>query len=191
MASKIDNYHHRPETDDARRKEEVRQYLDQEGVKYWKTIYNFAYSKIGNRAEDVVQIVFARINKHLQQPDAKKIESFIAYALETTRHVIADMLEEENRLGSNVQSLDDERNVELRNLIVDQRATRAITELLEAEDRLVKSMADATPLQRQMVALWREGMKRQEIADHLGLPLETVKIELNRFLAKLRHRLNH
>ena len=172
----------------------VEKYIRQMYLEHREAIYRFALSKTEDHfmAEDVVQTVFQRLTRHLQHHDLREIESFIGYAIETARHVLSDMWREGVRPGkSNVLSLDDELNVELRNSVIDERATRAITEHIEIEDRLLKSVADATPIQRQIIVRRYKGLSPQEIAEVLGVDVKTVRIELNRVMARLRYRVTH
>ena len=55
----------------------------------------------------------------------------------------------------------------------------------------IRAALDAlNPVQRQLVALaFFRGLSHQEIADHTGLPLGTVKSHLRRALETLRARL--
>lgn len=139
-------------------------------------LLNF-FTRMGayNEAEDLVQETFLRLYRHRSRykPSAR----FTTYLYVLARHVWADLGRKTVRKERLETSLKTDAELVPRKEPVADRAR------LDAE----AAVASLSPKLREVVVLnVYQGLKYQEIADALGIPLGTVKSRLNMALDELR-----
>lgn len=146
-------------------------------------VYGFALRLTGKpeSAEEVVGEVYLQAWRQAERFDATR-GSVIAWLMMLTRSRALDLLRRADPAESHP-----EPDV----LLADREGetARPLEALLELEERsrLSEVLNALTPIQRQMVALaFYRDLSHQEIADHTGLPLGTVKSHIRRALDKLR-----
>ncbi len=149
---------------------------------YGGVAFAFAYRLLGERgiAEDVVQEAFLNIWRQGVAYDAAR-GSARTWVLTIVHHRAIDQIRSmrtRNRADTEIKDAVPLASPE------DTWAT--VARMLEAE-WVRQAMARLPPEQRQVVDLaYYGGMTHQEIADHVGVPLGTVKGRLRLALEKLR-----
>jgi RNA polymerase sigma-70 factor (ECF subfamily) len=136
-----------------------------------------------SRAEDLAQDVFLRIHRGLPYFRGEARLSTWIY-----RIVANACLQDQTRAallaaaGKHV-AIDDERAGDRYTPIADDRSAQN----LELRDRLEKAVARLPPQARLLIAAhYLEGVKYEDLAEALGLPLGTVKTQLHRAKQQLR-----
>jgi RNA polymerase sigma-70 factor (ECF subfamily) len=72
------------------------------------------------------------------------------------------------------------------------RGAEDLLDLLQHGGALHAALADLAPAPRQLIKLaFLEDLSHQQIADHTGMPIGTVKSHIRRGLERLRHALEH
>jgi RNA polymerase sigma-70 factor, ECF subfamily len=130
-----------------------------------------------SRADDLAQDVFLRIHRGLPYFRGEARLSTWIY------RIVANVcVHEQTRPGATV-SLDDERSGER---LAPSAADRRFDDL-ELRDRLEKAIARLAPPARLLVAAhYLDGVRYEELAEAMGLPLGTVKTQLHRAKQQLR-----
>jgi len=156
-------------------------------AKHQRRIFSFARYFLGNsaEAEDVMQEVLLRFWQNWQDLDSERLEPWL---LRVTRNACYDQLRK-RRSSSRHMVADPEGRV----------SDRAASERPDPE-----AMAEAGDFRRHLLAALRkldeplrsvlilreiQGLKYQEIADILELPLNTVRVYLHRGRRRLRKHL--
>ncbi len=146
---------------------------------YGSRVYSLAVAILGDGmgAQEVTQDTFMRI---WQNPAAYRHENghFTAWLLTITRRLSIDRLRYERRRSGRSTSLDDDQFPELRDTGEDE----------EARWRELRHLMDGLPAeQREVIVLaYYRGLSQSEIAEHLSVPLGTVKTRLRLGMDKLR-----
>lgn len=150
--------------------------------RYSGGVYHLAWRRLNDSrtAEDVVQDVFLRIWYHAGKWDASR-GSVDTWILTITRNVVYDYLRSQHRRRD--LSVGDEAIAS----IVDPEDN--ITALIDFE--ALNQMLDGLSLeQRQVVRMvYAEGMSTVRVAEHLNIPVGTVKSRLRLALLHLRRQL--
>lgn len=127
-----------------------------------------------SRAEDLAQDVFLRVHRGLPYFRGEARLSTWIY------RIVANVCLQNHGKASTV-SLDDERS-----RITPSRVDRQFDDL-ELRDRLEKAIARLPANYRLVIAAhYLEGMRYEDLAEALDLPLGTVKVQLHRAKQQLR-----
>jgi RNA polymerase sigma-70 factor (ECF subfamily) len=146
---------------------------------YASRIYSLAVAVLGDGmgAQEVTQDVFMKV---WQSPNLYYREDgrFVGWLLTITRRLAIDRLRHEQRRSGKSISIDLDDFPELRDTAPDE----------EARWRELRHMMDELPVEQREVILlaYYRGLSQSEIAEHLGLPLGTVKTRLRLGMDKLR-----
>ena len=129
------------------------------------------------RAEDLAQDVFLRVHRGLPYFRGEARLSTWVY------RIVANVCTEARSRQAPQISLDDERTSErVRPVAADRHASD-----LELSDRLEKAIARLPANQRLMIAAhYLKGVRYEDLAEALQLPLGTVKTQLYRAKQQLR-----
>lgn len=151
-------------------------------------VYSLAFRITRNQAtaEEVLQDVFWQVWLQAPRFDASR-GSAIAWVLTMARSRALDAARRLSRPAQMQSASSDEFN-EL--LVSPDAGPQDLLFAAQQGSRLQLAMQNLEPLRRQLVSLsFYLGQTQQEIADHTGLPLGTVKSHLRRALLTLREAL--
>jgi RNA polymerase sigma-70 factor (ECF subfamily) len=146
---------------------------------YSSRVYSLAMAILGDGmgAQEVTQDTFMKV---WRAPELYRHESgrFTAWLLTITRRLAIDRYRHEQRITGRSTSLDDDNFPELRDSTQDE----------EARWRDLGHLMDRLPTeQREVITLaYYRGLSQSEIAEHLDVPLGTVKTRLRLGMEKLR-----
>ncbi len=150
--------------------------------RYVNLVYSMALRVVGDgqTAEEVTQDVFMKIWQKGALYDARR-GRFSSWLLSVTRFAAIDRLRYEQRRPSTKEISEEARPPrELRQLSADHA-------LWEQGQQLRMLIEQLPPEQREVVELaYFGGLTHRELAEHLNLPLGTVKSRLRLGLNKLR-----
>ncbi len=136
-------------------------------------LFRFAVRIVGSvdEAEDVVQEVFIKLWKKRDYLD--QIDNVEAWCMQLTKNLSIDKLRSKHRRTEDINGY---QELQDKQVTPDQQAIH--TDLYDQ----IKSMIDQLPENQKMVVQLRdiEGLKYQEIADVLEMPLNQVKVNLFR-----------
>lgn len=147
---------------------------------YAGRVYSLAVAVLGDGmgAQEVTQDVFLKV---WRSPNLYRHEEgrFVGWLLTITRRLAIDRLRHEQRRSGKSTSLDTEDFPELADITHDE----------EARWRELRHLLDGLPVEQREVILlaYYRGLSQSEIAEHLGLPLGTVKTRLRLGMEKLRN----
>ncbi len=148
--------------------------------RYANLVYSMALRVLGDShlAEEVTQDVFLKLWQKSQRYDSRR-GSFSTWLLSVTRFAAIDRLRREGRIPvASLQPGDQSEPA-----IADQFQERA----WEQGQHLRLLLEQLPPEQRQLIELaYFGGMAHRDLAEHLNLPLGTVKSRLRLGLQKLR-----
>lgn len=124
--------------------------------KYYDVVRRVAYGmlKDPNEAEDVAQIVFAKIARHLNNIQPKAI---VGYLRTATKNTCLNVLRQRKRHPQSVMDLD-------------TQPTKHITDI--ARDSIDKALRSAPKSSKIALELHLQGYSLKEIAQHLGVSYE-------------------
>lgn len=150
--------------------------------RYHNIVYNMAMQVLKNasRAEEVTQDVFFQIWRWPEKWDAEK-GRFISWLLTVTRYTAIDQLRRENRQPPLMpHSLDHLAELMAKDTAGDDSG--------QDNGRLLRALLKDLPAeQRELILLvYFRGMTHTEAAEHLKLPVGTVKSRLRLGLQKLK-----
>jgi RNA polymerase sigma-70 factor, ECF subfamily len=136
-----------------------------------------------NDAEDVTQEVFLKINKSLHSFDGKSSLSTWVYRIAT--NTAFDKLRSRSSCQEKVSldTADDE------SLCIKEKSLSAEREVIRNEmTECIREFIDRLPIDYRTIIILSEikDLKNQEIADILGISLDTVKIRLHRSRLRLK-----
>jgi RNA polymerase sigma-70 factor, ECF subfamily len=170
--------------------ERIRQDRDQSAMaelydRYARPVYSLAFHVLREQraAEDVVQDVFLSFwNRPFTYVDARG--TFGPWILRVTRNRSIDVLRKRSRERSpgddEYASLFEERIVDPEPEPGDQVWTQAVAQQVRT------AMLELNEAQRQVIELaYFYGMTQSEMADHLGIPLGTIKTRVRTALRRL------
>jgi RNA polymerase sigma-70 factor (ECF subfamily) len=146
---------------------------------YGARVYSLAVAIVGENmaAQEITQDTFIKVWEH---PDGYRYDDsrFAAWLLMVTRHRAIDYLRRERLRGDRVVSLDEDDFPEMPDVSHD----------VEAKWRDMQHVLNALPAeQREVIQLaYYHGLSQSEIAEHLKLPLGTVKTRMRLGMDKLR-----
>lgn len=133
-----------------------------------------------SKAEDLAQEVFLRVHRGLPYFRGEARLSTWMY------RIVSNVCYQEQVRAKPTASLDDDRG---RALLTPSSSDRQFSDL-ELRDRLEKAMARLPANARLLIAAhYLEGMRYEDLAEALGLPLGTVKTQLHRAKQQLRRML--
>ncbi len=148
--------------------------------RYHRLLYNMAAHVLGDAAaaEEVIQDVLFQVWRWPERwnPDKGRLTSWL---LSVTRYTAIDRLRRERRQPPlHPHSLD----------MLANRLARSVDSDPRDDGRLLRRLIRTLPQdQRQLIHLaFFRGMTHSEIAEHLGLPLGTVKSRIRLGMQKLR-----
>lgn len=149
---------------------------------YSQRVYNLCMHIVRDRviAEEVMQDVFMRIWRYPEKWDSTR-GSLDTWLLLVTRHYAIDRLRRENR-----QPLQDAHSLEQINHRVGKHSI--VDDTRWDNGRLLRQLLKTLPkTQRTVIHLaFFRGMTHTEIAEHLNLPLGTIKSRIRLGLDRLR-----
>lgn len=170
--------------------ERIRQDRDQSAMaelydRYARPVYSLAFHVLREQraAEDVVQDVFLSFwNRPFTYVDARG--TFGPWILRVTRNRSIDVLRKRSRERSpgddEYASLFEERIIDPEPEPGDQVWTQAVAQQVRT------AMLELNEAQRQVIELaYFYGMTQSEMADHLGIPLGTIKTRVRTALRRL------
>jgi RNA polymerase sigma-70 factor, ECF subfamily len=170
--------------------ERIRQDRDQSAMaelydRYARPVYSLSFHVLREQraAEDVVQDVFLSFwNRPFTYVDARG--TFGPWILRVTRNRSIDVLRKRSRERSpgddEYASLFEERIVDPEPEPGDQVWTQAVAQQVRT------AMLELNEAQRQVIELaYFYGMTQSEMADHLGIPLGTIKTRVRTALRRL------
>lgn len=152
---------------------------------YQRRLYNYCYRMVGNAddASDTTQEAFLRAYRNLGS--FRLGEPFSPWLYRIAHNVCIDHL----RRRPNTLSLDVEMN-EGRDPADKGGGPEASAEEAETRQLINATIADLPEKYRAVMLLRHgQGMSLDEIAEALGLPLNTVKVHLHRAREQMRNRL--
>lgn len=130
--------------------------------------------------EDLVQETFVRVYRYRKQ--YKPAARFTTFLYHVARHVLADHGRKVVRTGRLVGAL--EQEVRAHGRAAEPHKSGAALDVDEA-------LAKLSPKLREVIVLnINQGLRYQEVADVLGIPLGTVKSRINLALAALKELLD-
>ncbi len=154
--------------------------------RYGRLVYSLAYQVLQDHqlAEEVTQDVFTRVWQAAASFDPTK-SRFTTWLTSITRNRAIDILRRRR-----VRGLTGPGEAELNTAIT--RADERLSPEYHLEALAVReALRQLPPDQRQVVELaYFNGMTQREIAEHLSIPLGTVKTRMRLAMMKLRHLLN-
>jgi RNA polymerase sigma-70 factor (ECF subfamily) len=154
-------------------------------------IHGYLERMVGKgEAEDLTQEVFMKINKGLKGFEGKSSLSTWIYRLAT--NAALDRLHSrpfrENKQRISLSN-DDESEAEKKDIYMQEKELSAEREAIRAEmNECIREFVDRLPENYRAVVVLSElkDLKNQEIAEILGVSLDTVKIRLHRARVKLK-----
>lgn len=154
--------------------------------RYGRLVYSLAYQVLQDHqlAEEVTQDVFTRVWQAAKSFDPKK-SRFTTWLTSITRNRAIDILRRRR-----VRGLTGPGEAELNTAIT--RADERLSPEYHLEALAVReALRQLPPDQRQVVELaYFNGMTQREIAEHLQIPLGTVKTRMRLAMMKLRQLLS-
>jgi RNA polymerase sigma-70 factor (ECF subfamily) len=160
---------------------------------YHPRIFRYLTRLVGqSEAEDLTQEVFLRVNRGL--PDFKGDAKLSTWIYRIATNVATDRIRsrssQESRSGKAVP-LDEELNDEGVDLSGDKKPSLEKQAMREEMSACVQDYINSLPESYRVPVTLSEigGLTNKEIAEALGLKLETVKIRLHRGRAKLKEKL--
>jgi RNA polymerase sigma-70 factor, ECF subfamily len=153
--------------------------------RYSRSVYALAVHMLGStEAEETVQEIFIRLWNKADQFDSTR-GSFGAWFMATARHRILDKLRTQNRQQRIVvgEAID-----ELLSNAADGSVSVEEQAWLHLQSSAILSALNELPVeQRQVIVLaYFGGLSQSVMAEHLGLPLGTVKKRVQLGMNKLR-----
>jgi len=150
-----------------------------------RMVYSLAYTITGDEAaaEEITQDVFMQVWKHATgyDPALGKLSTWLATI--TRRKAIDVLRHRRARPHSDGHELNEEALDQLESSL---RVEDDVDGMLERE-RLLGALRDIPPEQRRALALaYYGGLSHQQIADHTGEPLGTVKTRIRLGMARLK-----
>jgi len=156
-------------------------------ARHQRRVFSFAHYFLGNpsEAEDVVQEVLLRLWQNWQDLDSERLEPWL---LRVTRNACYDLLRK-RRSTSRYLAPDPEGHVTDR-AASDRPSPQAKAEAGDFRKHLLAALRKLDEPMRSVLILREiQGLKYQEIADILQLPLNTVRVYLHRGRQRLRRQL--
>lgn len=152
--------------------------------RYSQMVYRYAYGKLGvvQEAEDITQSCFVEFIANFEKYDASKAP-LGAYLVGMARNKISNFFRNRKDVG-NIADVDER-------LLLDNQQIDAQVINKEATE-LIKKGINSLPEKYSEILAFAiySGLKQQEIADYLGMPLKTVKTRFLRGLDMLKERLS-
>lgn len=132
---------------------------------YYSSLCSFAMYYIGdyNIVEDLVQDVFVKLWETKEK--WSKVEDFSAYAYQMVRYRCFNYLRDEKIKGQAIANFSEEIDImEINNYIAE-----------ETYRVVINSVNELPPACRTIFSMTLEGHKAKDIAEQLGIAVETVK----------------
>lgn len=154
--------------------------------RYNRPVYSFAYRMLGDReqAEELLQEVFLRAWRRASRFSDSR-GSLISWLLSITHNMAIDELRKQQRRPRKAES--DEPDA-LLGTLQDTSEPVDVQAVLADRRRLVReALAELPGNQREVLELgYFHGLTQREIAEHLDVPLGTIKTRMRLALKKLQ-----
>ncbi|MGN1265891.1 MAG: RNA polymerase sigma-70 factor [Muribaculaceae bacterium] len=157
-------------------------------INWYSRAKRFAYEYVLNEveAEDIVQDIFVKLYEHREVLDA--FGNPTAYLLTSVKNRCLDYLRRKVEEQGRMCSIDDERFLELRISLASLASFDAdFPDEASIEERLQRAL-DALPERAREVFVMSKirGIRQQQIAEMLGISINTVESQMAIAYAKLR-----
>jgi RNA polymerase sigma-70 factor (ECF subfamily) len=151
-------------------------------TRYGKAVYSMAMTVLGqpHQAEEVTQDIFLKVWQRAEQWDEHKGQ-FVHWLLAVTRNAAIDRARKETRRSPKAQVPLD--------VIGDVLGRPShVNEPNWENGHLLRTLLEQIPEEQQLVLelVYFQGLTHTELADHLKLPLGTVKTRVRLGMEKLR-----
>lgn len=151
-------------------------------ARYGHAVYSIAFHVLGQShlAEEITQDTFLKVWQRAERWDESK-GRFINWLLTITRNAAIDRARQESR--RNPRTL-----VPLETVLTTLGSASYVDGLSWENGQLLRQLLSQLPTEQRIVIelAYFAGMSHSELADHLGLPLGTVKTRVRLGMEKLR-----
>lgn len=167
--------------------------------KYLKPIYGFVYKYVGNsqEAEDITQEVFLRMWRNIKKFDSKKSrhqtskdkeqKSFKTWLFSIAKNTSIDFLRKKKVMLFSEFENENRKNTITETIIDPSPLSDELLEKRELNRTLALAMEKLSPENRSVLFLhYNEHFTFRKIAESLGKPLNTIKSQCRRALARLK-----
>jgi len=156
-------------------------------ARHQRRVFSFAHYFLGNpsEAEDVVQEVLLRLWQNWHKLDAERLEPWLT---RVTRNACYDLLRK--RRSASRYMVPDPEGHATDQATSDRPDPEAMAEASDFRGHLLEALRHLDdPLRSILILREIQGLKYQEIADILEMPLNTVRVYLHRGRQRLRKQL--
>ncbi len=156
--------------------------------RHQRKVYSFAHYYLGQaeEAEDITQEVFLKLWRNQRKIDA---EGTRAWLLKVTRNACFDRLRR-RRTAARIFAQDDSEGSAMDRVSITDPDPEARAAAADFRRHLGSALEQLTDPMKSIVILREiQGLKYDEIADVLDVPLNTVRVYLHRGRARLREKL--
>jgi len=156
--------------------------------RHQRRIFSFAYYLLHNReeAEDVTQEVLLRLFHHRRRVEPERMGSWL---LRVTRNACYDLLRQRRTRNRHTAEIDDEAAIDLPDTSTPDPEVQAGSAAFRRD--LQQGLRElAEPYRSVLILREIQGLKYQEIAEALEMPLNTVRVNLHRGRRNLRELLH-
>ena len=156
--------------------------FDEIYARYWKKLYLFAYSILEDRevCEDIVQDIFTYLYTKRKELSISELKPYLFQSIkfQVIKHLRNDKIAQ--------------HHVERINSISFSNHTEEMVNFRELEASLERHLNELPERCREIFKLSRQqNLTNEEIADQLGLSVQTVKNQISKALTYLRSKLDY
>jgi RNA polymerase sigma-70 factor (ECF subfamily) len=158
-------------------------------IKYLTLVYGFVFNYVKNEADasDIAQNVFLKMWKNLKKYNFQK-GSFKSWILQIAKNTSLDFIKKKKTVPFSDFIKEDEKNPLLETLFDSEPLPDEKIEQMEVVSQLDSATKNLSEKDQMIISLRHEkDLSFQEIADVLNKPLNTVKSQYWRAVAKLKN----